>query len=236
MTNEPAASTWFASVFSTPIRLLTFRATTAELAQLNTRHLLIGLFCTWIVGVGRYWDNARAAPLQRIGVGSIIYVFVFSLLLWLIVLPMRPKRNRYIQVLTFVSVVSPPAILYAIPVEHFYSIQDANSINVIFLAIVATWRVALLMFFMRRYAEMDPFTIVVSSLLPLTLIITTLTILNLERVVFNLMGGLTNRSAADSSYFVLIVLTQISMFLFVPVVLSYIILAVVRLKNTRTMQ
>ena len=236
MSSELAAPTPFRSVLSTLIRLLTFRATTAELAQLNTRHLLIGLICTWVVGVGRYWDNPRAAPLQRIGVGSIIYVVVFSFLLWLIVLPMRPKRRRYMQMLTFVSLVSPPAILYAIPVERFFSIDDANTINVIFLAIVATWRVALLLFFLRRYAEMDPFTIVISSLLPLTLIVTTLTILNLERVVFNLMGGLTRRSAADSSYFVLILLTQISLVLFIPVVLSYIILAVVHFRNSRATQ
>src|SRR3712207_7552248 len=45
--------------------------------------LAFGLACTWLVGVGRYWDNPRASLLQHLGVGSVVYVFALALLLWL---------------------------------------------------------------------------------------------------------------------------------------------------------
>lgn len=228
MTHLPAPenhlSTW-RNVLATSWRLLTFRATGEELGLLNQKHLFFGLLCTWLVGIGRYWDNPRVHLTQRLGVGSVIYVFILSLLLWVVLWPLRPKRCTYFRVLTFVSLVAPPAILYAIPVEHFYSIDTANSLNVLFLAIVATWRVALLLFFLRRLGELDWFSIIVAALLPLTLIVVTLTALNLEKIVFDLMGGIRERTAGDDSYFVLIMLSYLSILLFIPLLLSYVVLA-----------
>ena len=212
------------SVLATTFRLLTFRATSAELSQLTGRHFLFGLLCTWVVGVGRYWDNPRVPLLQHLGIGSLIYIFALSLLIWVVMSPLRPKHWSYFRVLTFVSLVSPPAILYAIPVEYYYSIETADSLNVLFLAIVATWRVALLFFFLRRLGGLKWFSIIAAGLLPLTLIVMTLTILNLERVVFDLMSGIRDETAAASSYFVLIVLSELSFLLFAPLLLCYAVL------------
>lgn len=217
---DPAAS----NIWATAWRLLTFRASTEDLIQLNKRHLLFGLLCTWVVGIGRYWDNPRANFLQHLGVGSVIYVFVLALLLWFIMWPLKPRHWSYFRVLTFVSLVSPPAILYAIPVEYFYSIHTANGVNVWFLAIVATWRVALLFFFLRRLGGMGWASIVVSALLPLTLIVVTLTMLNLERVVFNLMGGLAEESGGDASYEFLLVLSFLSIIMLLPILICYLAL------------
>jgi len=60
-------------------------------------------------------------------------------------------------------------------------------------------------------------------LLPLTLIVTTLTILNLERAVFDIMGGLREGggTANDQAYAVLFTLTYFSVILFVPLLLCY---------------
>src|SRR5947207_1870035 len=112
-------------VFITVWRLLTFQASRDELTHLNRRHLVVGMLCTWIVGVGRYWDNPRVQLLQRLGIGSIIYVFIFAFILWVVLHPLRPKRCSYFRILIFISLVSPPAILYAIPVEHFFSLDTA---------------------------------------------------------------------------------------------------------------
>ena len=226
------SQSWW-QVIRTEIRFLTFRATREELAQLGTKHLIFGILCTWLVGIGRYWDNPRVGLLQHLGTGSVIYLFVFSLLLWLVLWPLRPKGCSYFKVLTFVSMVSPPALLYAIPVEHFFSIDTANTINVWFLAIVATWRVALLIFFLKRYGQMNPFVIIIATLLPLTFIVLSLTILNLEKVVFNIMGGIHERSAADSSYVVLLLLSYGSIMLFVPVVIGYVALSILSLLQAR---
>lgn len=211
------------------LRLLTFRISQVELVQLTWQHLAVGLLCTWVVGIGRHWDNPRVALLQHLGVGSVIYVFILSSFLWLIIWPLRPHYWSYFRVLTFVSLVAPPAILYAVPVEKFVSLGEANSINAMFLGIVAAWRVALFVFFMRRLGELDWFAVTVATLLPLTLIVVTLTILNLDKVVFDLMGGRTNPSPNDSAYEVLMTLSYLSILLFVPLVVCYLVLAANRL-------
>ena len=212
----------------TVIRFLTFRSTREELLNVGAKHLAFGLICTWLVGIGRYWDNSRVSLLQHLGVGSIVYVFVLALLLYLIVLPLKPKDWSYFRVLTFVSLVSPPAVLYAIPVERYFDLDTANTINVCFLGIVAAWRVALLIFYLRRFGVLDWFAVITVALLPLTLIIITLTILNLDRVVFDFMGGISpsTRSGNDEAYGILFLLAFFSFLLFVPVLTSYIILTV----------
>jgi hypothetical protein len=214
------------NIRSTVIRLLTFRITRDELLQFDHRHLAFGVACTWVVGIGRWWDDPRANLLQHLGIGSVVYILLLSLLLWLIIWPLKPHNWSYRHVLTFVSLTSPPALLYAIPVERFTSLGTARSLNVWFLAIVAAWRVALLFFYLGRHARLSAFSITVAALLPVTLIVVTLTMLNLERAVFDVMGGLRDGGTAnDSAYGVLVALTFLSMLLFIPLVICYIFLS-----------
>lgn len=92
------------------------------------------------------------------------------------------------------------------------SLENAQMANVWFLAIVAIWRVALLLRYLTKVAKLSGLCVVVATLLPLTLIVSLLAALNLEHVVFNLMAGLENheKSANDSAYFVLLVITYFS--------------------------
>ncbi|MFT7626096.1 MAG: hypothetical protein ACI9WU_005289 [Myxococcota bacterium] len=101
------------------IRVLFFRATREELLTLDSRHLAFGLAATWMVGIGRYWDHPNAELGQYLGLGSVIYVFALSALLWCFLRPMRLPDFTYRHLLTYVTLTSPPAILYAIPVERF---------------------------------------------------------------------------------------------------------------------
>jgi len=174
--------------------------------------------------MGRYWDDPKAKLVQHLGLGSVIYIFILSMFVWVVIWPLRPKEWSYSKVLTFVSLTSLPAILYAIPVERFLSLQIARSVNAWFLAVVASWRVALLIVFLKRYAQLGGFQIIVSTLLPLTLIVTTLTVLNLERAVFDIMGGLREGggTANDQAYAVLFTVTYFSVILFVPLLLIYV--------------
>lgn len=104
-----------------------------------------------------------------------------------------------------------------------------REINVWFLAAVASWRVALLFFYLKRYAGLPIYAITVAGLLPLSGIVTTLTFLNLERAVFDIMGGLRETGTAnDSAYAVLATLTFFSALLFVPLLIAYIIVIVIR--------
>jgi len=177
--------------------------------------------------MGRWWDDAGASMLQHLGVGSIIYIFILSLVLWFEVFLLRPKNWSYIHVLTFVAMTSLPAILYGIPVEKFLSLEAAQFVNLIFLIIVATWRVALLAYYLRVHARLSAFAVAVMTLLPLTAIVTVLTILNLERAAFVSMGGFRGTPTShDSAYDFLAALTAVSILLFIPLVISYIVLVV----------
>ena len=216
---------------ATILRLLKFQLTRDEMLLLGERHFLIGLAGTWIVGMGRYWDDPNAKLLQHLGLGSIIYIFVLATVIWLIVKPYRIERWNYFTVVTFISLTSFPAVFYAIPVERFFTVEIANKINVWFLAIVASWRLGLLYFFLKRYTLLKTWNILTITLLPICAIIATLTALNLHRVVFNIMGGVRNPTPHDSSYYVLLVLTGLSAILVGPLLISYGVAIYVRRKN-----
>jgi hypothetical protein len=209
-------------VVRTALRVLFFRVSREELLGLDRRHLAFGLGFTWLVGMGRYWDDPGAHLLQHLGVGSLLYTLVMAGFLWLLLWPLAPEGWGFQRLFTFVTLVSPPAILYAIPVERFLTLDTARAVNVWFLAVVASWRVALLFFYLTRLARLPWYVVPVAALLPLTAIITALTALNLERAVFDIMSGLRpDGTANDSAYGVLFFLTLLSMMAVGPLLLLY---------------
>lgn len=203
--------------------ILVFRRPSAALARHWQPYLLIGLMATWLAGIGRYWDSPRADLWQHLGLGSLAYVFVLTFILWLVVLPLKPQRWSYRNVLIFVSLTAPPALLYAIPVERFMPLPMAQSVNAWFLAAVASWRVTLLIWFLRRIAMLQWLAVLVATLLPLTLIVVSLALFNLEHVVFNIMAGNTpeQSSGNDLAYQVVILLALLSTALAPVVIAAY---------------
>lgn len=212
-------------------KLLFFNISRSEMLGFTNKHFIVGLVGTWLVGMGRYWDDPGASLLQHLGLGSVIYIFILALFIWLIVLPLKVERWSYFIVLTFIALTSFPAVFYAIPVERFFSIETANVINVWFLAIVALWRLALLFYFLKYFTELNRWMVIRLSLLPVCLIISSLTFLNLQRVVFNIMGGVRQTSAHDSAYLVLTLLTGVSVLLSVPLLIGYFYDIYMRRKN-----
>jgi len=215
-------------------RFLTFRLSRAEFLTLDNRHLGFALLCTWIVGIGRWWDDPKAGLLQHAGLGSVLYAVVLAGVLWLVTLPLKPQNWTYRRVLTLVAMTAPPGILYAIPVERFFELRTAGQLNLWFLAAVATWRVALLMHFLVRFPLIGGFQALLCALLPVTAIVTALSALNLHRVVFNIMGsiGEGSRTAHDAAYGVLLGLTVISWLVFPATAVGY--LAVVVLARRKS--
>lgn len=209
------------SLFDTLTKLLTFKLTREEMLKFNRKHFYLGLVGTWLVGMGRYWDDTGANLMQHLGLGSVIYIFVLALFIWLILVPFKIENWNYFTVVTFIGLTSFPAIFYAIPVEKFLSIETSNTINVWFLAIVAAWRLALLYYFLKHFTKLGKGNIITVTLMPICVIISVLTMLNLHRVVFNIMGGMRNPTPHDSSYMVLMLLTGISLFLSIPLLISY---------------
>lgn len=212
-------------IIADELRLLTFRAPGQAVATHWKAYLAFGLFFTWLAGVGRYWDNPRAELWQLAGLGSVAYVFVLAAILWLLLAPLRPKNWSYRNVLTFVTLTAPPAVLYAIPVERFMSSAHAAQTNAWFLAIVATWRVGLLGVFLRRVARLPWLQLIVATLLPLAIIVVSLAILNLEHVLFDLMAGIRDedKSANDIAYTIVFGLAYLS-FISAPILgISYVV-------------
>ncbi len=220
-------------VLATEIRFLAFKPVRPDLARYGNYYLALGLLTAWLAGIGRYWDNPRADLWQYAGLGSLAYVFILSLVLWLLIKPLRPDNWSYKSVLIFVGMTSPPAILYAIPVEKYFSLETAQIINVWFLAVVAVWRVVLLFLYLMRSAKLGGFTVVVAALLPLVIIVSLLTMLNLEHVVFRIMAGLTEdeKSANDAAYTILVLITYFSVLASPVLFLSYLVIAYQRWKS-----
>ncbi|RUO38653.1 hypothetical protein CWE13_03125 [Aliidiomarina shirensis] len=171
-----------------------------------------GIAAAWLCGIGRYWDNPRAELWQYLGLGSVAYIFVLAFILWALLYPLKPQRWSYKSVLLFVSFTSLPALFYAIPVERFMSFEAAQSANIWFLIIVASWRVALLVHYLIKVSGLSGKSVLVGTLLPLSLIVSTLTMLNLEHVVFNIMAGIgdSEKSANDAAYGILVLITTFS--------------------------
>ncbi len=211
-------------VLKAEAKFLTFRSVKPDLINLGNYYLGFGIISAWLAGIGRYWDNPRADLWQYLGLGSVAYIFILSLILWLLIKPLRPENWSYKSILIFVGMTSPPAILYAIPVERFFTLEYAQILNVWFLAIVAIWRVALLFQYLMRSAKLSGFTIIVAALLPLVIIVSFLTMLNLEHVVFKIMAGLTEdeKSANDTAYTILLVITYFSLFASPILLISYV--------------
>ena len=92
--------------------------------------------------------------------------------------------------------------------------------NVWFLVIVAGWRLCLLYYFLRHFTKLGLPNILTITLMPICLIIASLTALNLHRVVFNIMGGFSEPNVHDGAYTVLMFLTVISIFLTLPLLLA----------------
>lgn len=216
----------------TAARLLVFKTTNEEVRNLNLKHVGLGLLFTWLVGMGRWWEDPHAGMLQHLGAGSVIYVFILSFFLWLVLWPIAPSHWSLANVLAFVSLTSPPAILYAIPVREGLELHAAQSVRLWMLAIVAGWRVALLAFYLRRIG-FESGKGIIALFFPLTLIIFTLTALNLEKVVFDFMGGIrkTDGTVNDAAYGALITITLLSTLLFVPLFVAYLITAASGLFN-----
>lgn len=209
-------SSSFRKIMRAQVAFLGFRPLQVSLHDGYWRWFTYVLVVTWLAGVGRYWDHPSAETWQYLGAGSLVYIFCLSTLLYLLVWPLKPSNWTIGGVFIFVGLTSLPALLYAIPVERVVDLKTAQSINAWFLGIVAAWRVALLFRYLIVAAKLHWFVVTTVSVLLLSGIVVTLTLLNLEHVVFDLMAGIREEDASpnDVAYLVVFVLAFFSMWAF----------------------
>jgi hypothetical protein len=220
-------------IFTNLGRVLTGRLR-APVEHPFTRHdLVLGLICAWLAGMGRYWDHPFATAVQKAGGGSVIYVFLLALLIWLLGLPLRIKQWNYLDLLTYISLTSPLALLYALPVERWVEMDQARTINCWFLVVVATWRVTLYARYLLRRVELPGARCFIMLLLPLTAIVFALAQLNLDHVIFNLMAGINDRgSGAEHAAGLIWMLSMLSTLLFPFLLIGYIVCIFAAWKKT----
>ena len=213
----------------TQFAFLVFRPIRISIQEDFWRWFTFVAVVTWCVGVGRYWDHPSAEFWQYLGAGSVVYIFCLSILLYLIAWPLRPSNWTFRGVLIFVGLTSLPALLYAIPVERVVDLKAAQSINAWFLGIIAVWRVALLFRYLITSAKLHWFIVTTVAVLLLSGIVVSLTLLNLEHVVFDLMAGIRDEDASpnDAAYVIVLGLAFTSLWAF-PIALVLYLGAVVR--------
>ena len=218
----------------TQIRFLFFRPIHVDLRWQFRRWLAFVLLVSWGAGIGRYWDHPAAATWQYLGVGSVVYVFCLAALIYVVVWPLRPDNWQFRGVVIFVGLTALPAILYAIPVEMLVELRTAQLINAWFLGIIAAWRVGLFVRYLLSYAKLSWFLTITVTVLLLSGIVATLSLLNLEHVVFDLMAGIReeNASAYDTAYLVVLTLTVFALYAF-PVALVLYVAAIVARRQRR---
>lgn len=171
-------------------RILRFQSSEEELLALGKREFCWGLFWVWLAGVGRAWDNPAADLFVKLGIPSLIYIFLLSFYLWLFILPLRPNNWSLKRLTIFISMTGILGCIYAIPVEKFMAPQDAATANSIFLSLVAIWRVNLLAFFLARTGHFKLPNLIVALLLPLSTILNVVFFLDTEAHTVDMMGGI----------------------------------------------
>jgi hypothetical protein len=193
-------------VILSELKFLAFLPARPDMERLRWYFLALGLASTWIVGLGRYWDAPEANWWQYAGLGSLVYTLFMSAFLWALIMPMDPENWTYLNVVTFMGMTAPPALLYAIPVERLVEPALASQFNYIFLLVVSLWRVGLLWCFLRRAARLKFVSTLFALAFPLVLILTFLT---LRQWQHNVMGGMSgnrgelHRGTPDIAYLII---------------------------------
>jgi hypothetical protein len=179
-------------------RFLLLKPLRGDVAKNWRAYFAVGVLITWLVGIGRAWDHPDDPLLARSGVLSLLYILALSAFIWLVGVALKPERWRYRNVLLMTTMTAAPGIIYAIPVERFLNPDVARATNLIFLIIVAVWRMALYYFFLRRTANLPSSPALVAALLPPTVIIVILSTAGVLSMVAMNMGGVEQATPVEA--------------------------------------
>jgi hypothetical protein len=108
-------------------------------------------------------------------------------------------------------------------VQWFLPFEAARLINIWFLVIVAIWRVALLFHYLMRSAQLGIAGSLIGGLLPLSLVVVILAMLNLQHVTFDIMAGVKTEGTTgmEATYSIILALTVLSFAIFPFSLLGY---------------
>ena len=213
-------------VLVTTGRMLIFQPTRPDLRRLGPLYIAAALLFSLLAGVGRYWDNPAAEWWQYAGLGSVVYIFLLAAVLYVLILPLWPQNWSYLNVLVFLGLTAPLAFFYAIPVERFLTMGQAQVVNVWFLGIVALWRMALLLNFLNTATRLPVHCVIIGTFIPIALIVYILYLMNLEHAVVVFMAGLREPvpppTPNDRAYLLTLFLAVLAYLGAIPLAIAYI--------------
>ena len=213
-------------MLTTMWKVLGFRLEREEYDRLGWRELALGLVLAWVVGYGRWWDRPDAVhALLRSGAISALIVVLLGLLLHVTLTPLSAGRARLLPTTAYVGLTSLPAALYALPLERWFELETARSLNLALLALVATWRVALYVRLAWEVARVRGLELLVVTLLPLSGVVFGLTVSGMLLGVFQLMAGNeSSTTTAESRYEVILALGMASLVLGPVLLITWLVL------------
>lgn len=172
-------------------KLVRFKATKEDYESFDWRSAAFGLVLITIAGIGRWWDDPTVHSMQqKMGLGSTAYSLFLSLVLAVEGWMLRIRGSTIVRWLSLLGYVAPLAFLYAIPVERIVGDQNAILLNVIFLIVVAVYRVALLAHFFRVFGELTPIHTGFATALPISALGFFIVSFGMGAQVLQAMGGL----------------------------------------------
>ncbi len=176
-------------------RFVTFRSNQELCDRFSWKHFAVGLVLTWMVGIARNWDLATAPVWASLGLASVAYIFFMAAGIWVFTRFIAFPSIPYMKVLTMVSLTAAPGLIYGIPVEMFMAPQDARSTNVVFLFLVASYRVALALQYLCLAGRLNLIQSFFTLGSPISAIVVGLHMTGRVQMVFDLMGGNRGRES-----------------------------------------
>ncbi len=171
------------------LRVLTFTASPEELLSIGKREYFFGLGLVWLAGMGRYWHDLHANWVSKTGFSGICYVVLLGTFLWILFALVGARNLKFGRLIIFICMTAPPALLYALPVEMVVPAFYAEWTNILSLLFVSIWRVALLVWFIRKTTELSPMRTGVAVFLPLSCIICITALSGAVVSIFSQKGG-----------------------------------------------
>ncbi|MBX7131796.1 MAG: hypothetical protein K1X67_03860 [Fimbriimonadaceae bacterium] len=190
-------------------RFLTFRATVEDFDRYGVPHFVLGLTITWLVGIARNWDLVTAPLFARLGLASVAYIFFMAFLIFAFAWMPSNIQRSYGKVLTVVAMTAAPGLIYGIPVEMFLSVDDAQAVNLAFLAVVALWRVALAIQFCGKGCGNTVGVGAAIIFVPIQILIFVLVGTGRAGYIMDIMGGLRGGEFRDANYTVNLVIANL---------------------------
>lgn len=204
-------------------RLLTFRLSREEFAAFTPAHLVFGLLCCWLAGIGRFWGTPDLPWTAHLGLGSLVYPWLLALVVAVLIHPLTAWRGvPYLSVVAFIALTGPIAFAYAPLTPEAFGVEGASVLRAGAMSVVSAWRLALLAWFLVHLAGLSWFEAGVVLALLLTGLVSSLVALNLDGAIFNLMRGMAPaQTIADDSYALLVGLGLLALLALPVTGLSY---------------